>query len=64
MPSDNEEIIVGYGNEEIQYGSYETYTTNRDRLRASEEVVAPDFGDEGEENNQTLSEGYLIFDFN
>ena len=64
MPSDNEEIIVGYGNEEIQYGSYETYTINRDRLRASEEVVAPDFGDEGEENNQTLSEGYLIFDFN
>ena len=64
MPSDNEEIIVGYGNEEIQYGSYETYTANRDRLRASEEVVAPDFGDEGEENNQTLSEGYLIFDFN
>ena len=64
MPSDNEEIIVGYGNEEIQYGSYETYTANRDRLRASEEVVAPDFGDEGEENNQTVSEGYLIFDFN
>ena len=65
-PSDNEEIIVGYGNNEnkLQYGSYETYTNNRDRLRASEEIVAPDFGDEGQENNQTINEGYLIFNFN
>ncbi|MDU0893721.1 MAG: CAMP factor (Cfa) [Anaerococcus sp.] len=65
-PSDNEEIIVGYGNNEnkLQYGSYETYTNNRDRLRASEEIVAPDFGDEGQENNQTVNEGYIIFNFN
>jgi len=65
-PSDNEEIIVGYGNEEnkLQYGSYETYTYNRDRLRASEEVVAPDFGDEEDTDNSTVSGGYLIFNFN
>ena len=65
-PSDNEEIIVGYGNNEnnLQYGSYETYTNNRDRLRASEEIVDPDFGEEGEDNNQISNEGYLIFNFN
>ena len=65
-PSDNEEIIVGYGNEEnkLQYGSYETYTYNRDRLRASEEIVAPDFGDEEDTDNSTVSGGYLIFNFN
>lgn len=66
QPSDNEEIIVGYGNNEdkLQYGSYETYTYNRDRLRASEEIVAPDFGDEGQNDNQSVSDGYLIFNFN
>ncbi len=65
-PNDNEEIIVGYGNNEnrLQYGSYEAYTYNRDRLRAAEEVVAPDFGDENQDNSQQINDGYLIFNFN
>lgn len=64
-PSDNDEIIVGYGNDEnkLQYGSYETYTNNRDRLRASEEVISPDFDDE-ENTETTVDNGYLIFNFN
>ena len=64
-PSDNEDIIVGYGHDtdELEYGSYESYTYNRDRLRASEETIVPDFGDEEEESSQ-VDDGYLIFDFN
>lgn len=66
VPSDSEEIIVGYGNEEnrLQYGSYETYTYNRDRLRASEEIIAPDFSGEEDNNSTTTDNGYLIFNFN
>lgn len=64
-PSDNDDIIVGYGHDtdELEYGSYESYTYNRDRLRASEETIVPDFGDEEEESSQ-VDDGYLIFDFN
>ena len=66
VPSDSEEIIVGYGNEEnrLQYGSYETYTYNRDRLRASEEIIAPDFSGQEDNNSTTTDNGYLIFNFN
>ena len=64
-PSGNDDIIVGYGHDtdELEYGSYESYTYNRDRLRASEETIVPDFGDEEEESSQ-VDDGYLIFDFN
>ncbi len=64
-PSDNNDIIVGFGHDtdEIEYGSYETYTYNRDRLRASEETIVPDFG-EGESEESEVDDGYLIFDFN
>lgn len=64
-PSDNNDIIVGFGHDtdEIEYGSYETYTYNRDRLRASEETIVPDFGEEESEEAE-VDDGYLIFDFN
>ncbi len=64
-PSDNNDIIVGFGHDtdEIEYGSYETYTYNRDRLRASEETIVPDFGEEESEESE-VDDGYLIFDFN
>lgn len=66
QPSDNEEIIVGYGNDEdkLEYGSYETYTSNKDRLRASEETVIPEFSDEDSDSNNEVNDGYLIFNFN
>ncbi len=66
VPSDNDEIIVGFGHDgdRVEYGSYETYTNNRNKLRASEEVIVPDFGDENADPNQGPSDGYLIFDFN
>ncbi|MDU7502384.1 MAG: CAMP factor (Cfa), partial [Finegoldia magna] len=65
-PKDSEEIIVGYGhdNNKLEYGSYETYKNNREKLRASEEVINPDFGDENSDSNKTSNDGYLIFDFN
>lgn len=64
-PSDNNDIIVGFGHDtdEIEYGSYETYTYNRDRLRASEETIVPDFGEE-ESEEAKVDDGYLIFNFN
>ena len=66
QPSDNEEIIVGYGNNEdkLEYGSYETYTSNKDKLQASEETVVPEFGDEDSNSSQEVNDGYLIFNFN
>lgn len=66
VPSDNDEIIVGFGHDQdqLEYGSYETYTNNKDKLRASEEVILPDFGDEDPNNSQEINNGYLIFDFN
>lgn len=65
-PKDSEEIIVGYGHDDnkLEYGSYETYKNNREKLRASEEVINPDFGDDNSDSNKTSNDGYLIFDFN
>ncbi len=66
VPSNSEDIIVGYGRNEnrLEYGSYETYTYNRDRLRASEEIISPEFGDEGTTDTTSINNGYLIFNFN
>ena len=66
QPKDSEEIIVGYGHDDnkLEYGSYETYKNNREKLRASEEVINPDFGDDNSDSNKTSNDGYLIFDFN
>lgn len=65
QPSDSEDIIVGFGHNEdkLEYGSYESYTNNRDKLRASEEVTVPDFGEGETTDTDSQNDGYLIFDF-